>query len=60
MYLRPRHEQREVLHLAVMRDLRHHQKRFHRLRVWSQIKYRKVSKTDIQPLNVNCIDTEAY
>ena len=46
MYLRPGHEQREVLHLAVMWDLRYHQKRLHRFRVWSQIEFRKVGGID--------------
>ena len=56
MYLRPGHERREVLHLAFMRDLRDHQKRLHRLRVWNKIEFRKVGGTDTQPVNVSIAD----
>jgi len=52
MYLRPRHEQHEVLRLGVMWDLHDHQKRVHSLRVWSQVQFRAVRGTEIQPLNM--------
>jgi len=56
MYLRPGHERREVLHLALMRDLRDHQKRLHLLRVWNKIEFGKVGGTDTQPINVQGAD----
>ena len=60
MYLRPGLKQREILHLGIVRDLRDHQKRVHRLRVWGKIQFGTVSRIHTRSLSVSHADPNAY